>query len=214
MSAVHVLPVLNVEQVSPHLDYRISDEHGNVVAQVDQTAGPRPGWWKRNVFGMVDHSSAVTLDARSADGAPIFRLCRDASESKEGQNFCRLLAASGQPLGRLEKQQDEYLGFSAGLLNTPTTTFVAKYRLYGADGSLVGEAVSEPIEMRIRQGGDAVSATGDHYVISDASGQEAARLEGTTLGSPDKRFTLRFQPRLPADLRIFALATPFAMKLV
>ncbi|WP_119731408.1 hypothetical protein [Thermomonospora amylolytica] len=215
MSAVHTLSVLNVEQVSPHLDYRITDEHENVVARVDQTSGPRPGWWKRNVFGMVDNSSAVTLGASSVDGTSLFSLHRDASEGRgEGQTTCRLLGASGEPLGHLERQEDEYVGASAILPGAPRQTLIRRYRLYGSDGRVVGEAVSAPIEMVFRNGGESVSTTGDFYTINDASGQEAARLEGTRLGEPNKRFTLRIRPGLPADLRVFVLAVPFAMKLV
>ncbi|MBA9001969.1 hypothetical protein [Thermomonospora cellulosilytica] len=215
MSAVFALPVLHIERISPHLDFQITDEGGNVVARVDQTSGPRPGWWKRNVFGMVDNSPAVTLGASSVDGTSLFSLHRDASEGRgEGQTTCRLLGASGDPLGHLERQKDEYVGASATLPSAPRQTVVRRYRLYGSDGRVVGEAVSAPIEMVYREGGESISTTGDFYTINDASGQEVARLEGTRLGEPNKRFTLRIRPGLPADLRLFVLAVPFAMKLV
>ncbi|WP_119731407.1 hypothetical protein [Thermomonospora amylolytica] len=228
MSVFLTVPVLHIERISPHLDFQITDEGGNVVARVDQTSGPRPGWWKRNVFGGADCSSAMTLNVSSPDGAPLFTLHRYASANRKNmQTRCRLSGGSGDLLGSIKIVPDEIVGLSASPFS-PSYTFRRRYLLHGSDGRLVGEAVSTPIKVRPRATGDTddgdvdggggvvgtVVSTGEHYVIGDASQQELARYEGTRRGLPKKNSTLRVRPDLPADLRPLVLAVPLAMDLL
>ncbi|MBA9001970.1 hypothetical protein [Thermomonospora cellulosilytica] len=86
MNAVFTLSELHIEQVSRHLGYRISDGRENVVAQVEQTEGDRPGWWARNFRNTTNNfsrdpsygacTSAVTVQASGTDGTPLFAVRR------------------------------------------------------------------------------------------------------------------------------------------
>lgn len=207
-------PVLQMEQQSAQLEYRIGDESGRPIASARQVAGKKPRKGLLAMFGSGVGDARVVVEVVDMNGGPVFFVDR------QGQAVA-VVAPDGNVIGRFvhdlvgDAQRTVPDGIASGVAHMAGTVlgFTAPaltHRLMDAYDRPLCE-----LDWTLRPVG-----TGEDLrwvpvgcACSDMRGQQIAEMDVREATFKD-RYTLRLFYQLPEPMRTLLVASPLAFDLI
>ncbi|XVQ14252.1 hypothetical protein ACQP1W_17420 [Spirillospora sp. CA-255316] len=201
MTSLSTASVLQIEQLSSQLEYRIADEAGQDIGRAVQVAGPTPRKGLLGIYGSGLGDARVVLEVGGPDGAPMFYVDR------KGGSPVAIVAADGAVIGRFVY---DVAATARSMLSGSRFGFpgaALAHRLWDARDRPVGEI---DWEVKGNGSGRVLEALGG--VCTDMDGGEVAKVEVREKTFKD-RYTLRFLSDPPEPLRTLVVAMPLALDL-